>query len=114
MKKYERVSEVCFIYSPCADIAEAEKLGERLLAEKLAACINIIPIKSLYNWEGKMERGDEAVLLAKTTKARSKKAMERIVALHSYQLPSVTAFCESAAHPRWRNWVAEQVKPQGG
>ena len=102
---------IYFIYSPCAGRSEAEAIGERLVVERLAACANIIPaITSIYRWRGKLVKEKEAVLIAKTHRPLVDKAIARIGELHSYELPSITAFCEAAAEAKWRAWLAEQLK----
>lgn len=56
-----------FIYITCADESEAETVGSMLVERRLVACVNILPgMKSIYWWQGKLERGKEVVLIAKT------------------------------------------------
>jgi len=101
---------LCFIYSPCSNKAEAKKIGEALLTEKLIACANILNnITSIYNWDNKQTTSNEAVLIAKTITTYANKVMERIKSLHSYDVPSITAFDATNAEPQWQKWAEEQL-----
>ena len=56
-----------FVYTTYPSIVEAEQAGRTLVERRLAACVNILPnMVSLYWWEGKIERGEEAVMIVKT------------------------------------------------
>src|SRR5688572_20637560 len=56
-----------FVYTTWGSTVEAEQAGRALVERRLAACVNILPsMVSLYWWEGKIERGEEAVMIVKT------------------------------------------------
>lgn len=101
---------LCLIYVTTKDVQEAERLAGALLAEKLVACANILPhMISLYRWEGKIERADEAVLLLKT-RADLYAAVERRVSdLHSYEVPCIVRYDAAAANPAYAAWVEAET-----
>lgn len=44
------------ILCTCPDADCAENLANALIAEKLAACVNILPgVRSVYEWQGQIE-----------------------------------------------------------
>ncbi len=56
------------VYIVAADMAEANRIVEALVAERLARCVNILgSIRSVYRWQGAVERADEVAMIAKTT-----------------------------------------------
>jgi len=61
------------IYITAGDREEAMKIGRTLVEEGLAACANLFPITSIYQWKGKIEEGSEFGYLSRQEKARSKK-----------------------------------------
>jgi periplasmic divalent cation tolerance protein len=100
------------IYVTCASLEEAERIGSLLVAEHLVACVNVLSgMTSIYRWEGKIERGHEVVLLAKTTLARTPAAIERVTSLHSYQVPCVVALPITEGNPEYLAWVRSAVEP---
>ncbi len=85
-----REDAVTLLYVTCASDAEAEKVAEAVVGARLAACANIIPgMRSLYWWLGKLERGEEAVLILKTRSSLVEAATQAVKAAHSYSVPCV-------------------------
>ena len=99
---------VCFC--TCPDRAVADHLAETLVGEGLAACVNVVPgLHSVYRWQGAIERGDETLLLIKTTLAGLPALSARIVELHPHELPEVVAVEVAGGLSAYLDWVAEQV-----
>jgi len=95
-----------------APVGEAETLGRALVAERLAACVNLVPsLRSIYRWEGEVQVDEEALLVIKTTAARLAALTERVNALHSYDLPEVLALPAAGGSTPYLEWVAEEVAP---
>jgi periplasmic divalent cation tolerance protein len=67
-------------------------LADVLVSERLAACVNIIPvIESVYRREGKITRDSETLMIVKTTDERYPKLERRVKELHRYSTPEVIA-----------------------
>ena len=97
---------IATVYAVFADAAEAERIAEMVIAERLAACANILaPCRSIYRWQGAIERAEEVPALFKT--ARPEELIARIVALHSYDVPAVVAWPIGQAHAPYAEWVRE-------
>ena len=89
---------------------EAARIGQTLVAERLAACANVIgPIRSIYRWQGAVEDAAEHLLLLKA-RARDVKVLgERVRALHSYEVPEVLALPIRAGSAAYLAWLAEST-----
>lgn len=84
------MSEIVLLYCTTASIEEAEAIAEAVVGQRLAACANIIPgMRSLYWWQGKLEKGEEAVLILKTRRDLVPQATEAVKKAHSYTVPCV-------------------------
>jgi periplasmic divalent cation tolerance protein len=95
-----------WVYVTTATADEARAIGKALVAERLAACVNILdPMQSFYWWEGKIEEGRETVLIAKTRQARLEDVIARVKALHSYSVPCVVALPIEAGNPDYLRWI---------
>ena len=89
---------------------QAEQLAERLVAERLAACVNVLgPVASIYRWEGKVEHDEEVLLLIKTTGAGVEPLKTRVLELHPYDTPEFLAFEVAAGSSGYLDWVARSV-----
>ena len=98
------------IYVLFATAEEAERVGDILLEERLAACINIIgPVQSTYRWEEKIERSLEVAAILKTTDRQSPALMDRIAELHSYDVPCIVSWPIDEILAPYARWVEESV-----
>ena len=97
------------VYTPCTDKEEAHNIAEALLNDKLIACANIFPIKSLYWWKGDLQEDNEVVLLVKTTDKLWEKVKKKIIGMHSYECPCVMKI-KVEANKEYEGWVRKQVK----
>ena len=89
---------------------EAEKISKTLVAEKLAACVNIVPkISSRYWWQGKMETASESLLLVKTKKSLIPKLIKKVKAIHSYTVPEIIALQIAQGNPVYLNWIQDSI-----
>ena len=87
------MSDTALFYVTFPSKAEAERVAETLLAERLAACVNILaPCTSIYRWEGRIERAEEVPVLIKTRAMLAVRLRERLTALHPYELPVIEAW----------------------
>lgn len=94
----------------CPDEACANAIALKLVEDRLAACVNILPrAQSVYRWQGKVESASEVPLLIKTT-AGSYPALEAgIRQLHPYAVPEIAAFPIVAGLPAYLDWVAAET-----
>ena len=100
---------VCFC--TCPDAATAQRIADALVEERLAACVNVLPgLRSVYRWQGAVERADEVLLLAKTVSGRLDALTARLTALHPYELPEVVAVEVAGGLAAYLDWVAEQTR----
>ena len=109
----ERSPAALIVFITAADEKEAEKIAERLLAERLAACVNIVGVaRSRYWWEGKLEESRETLLIAKTTPACLDGLTAAVKAVHSYQVPEIIAVPIVGGSADYLKWIADEVKPR--
>jgi len=95
------------VYITCESAGEAAAIARTVVAERLAACGNIIDgMRSVYWWEGEVTEGTETVLILKTTAARVAALTERVKALHSYDLPCVVEIPLTGGNAAYFDWIA--------
>lgn len=100
-------SRTCqLVLTTAPDLLVAERIARALVAEQLAACVNILPIaKSIYFWQGQVESAAEHLLIVKST-VRAYAAIEaRIRALHPYELPEVLAVPIAGGLADYLSWI---------
>jgi periplasmic divalent cation tolerance protein len=90
---------------------EAQHIAKLLIDEKLAACVQLLPIESFYFWQGKTQNESEVLLLVKTRSALFETAIARIKAVHSYTVPEVVAMPFSAGFAGYLDWIDSVTAP---
>lgn len=98
------------VYVTVPDGRTGTRLARELVRRKLAACVNIVPrIRSVYWWQGKIETGNEALLIIKTS-GRCLAALERAVhELHPYSVPEFVAVTLDHVAPKYREWLETSI-----
>lgn len=103
------MTDIALVLVTFADAAEAERIGRTIVEERLAACINIAaPCTSIYRWHGEVETASEVPATFKTTTILARRLVDRIAALHSYDLP-VIEITPVATTPAVAQWVADST-----
>lgn len=101
----------CLVYITTKDKKEALKIGQTLVKEKLAACVNIIsPVNSIYRWKGKIEKACEALLLVKTKKSLAKKIIKKVKSIHSYECPEIIFSPIEGGSEDYLGWIIGNTK----
>jgi periplasmic divalent cation tolerance protein len=89
---------------------DAEKIANGLLSEKLAACIQVIQIKSYYTWKESVNVDDEHLLLIKSKEKDYSEIEKCIKANHSYEIPEIIQLPMTAGLPAYLGWINDVTK----
>ena len=104
------MSEKLVVLMTAGSREEADKIANALVTEMLAACVNVLPgVTSVYRWEGAVQRDQEWLLLAKSTREVLDDLVRRVHALHSYDLPEVVALPITGGSEAYLHWVDGEV-----
>jgi periplasmic divalent cation tolerance protein len=81
-------------------------LAATLVAERLAACVNVLPeMASVYAWRGAVERDRERQILMKTTTARLEALQRRLTELHPYEVPEFLVLPLAGGSRAYLEWL---------
>jgi periplasmic divalent cation tolerance protein len=97
------------IFVTTSSHAEAEGIARGLVSLRLAACVKIIPLQSIYTWEGKTECSSEWQLLIKTDLNLFETIENKIKELHSYTTPEIIAVSIVAGSSAYLSWLSDSV-----
>ena len=89
---------------------EADRIAAALVGEMLAACVNVLPgVTSVYRWEGQVQRDQEWLLVAKSTREVLDDLVRCVQALHSYDLPEIIALPVVGGSEAYLRWIDGEV-----
>jgi periplasmic divalent cation tolerance protein len=93
---------------------DAERLGEGLVVEHLAASCSVVPtVHSFYYGDGLLKREHEALLLVKTVRSRSQAVQEYLRKHHEYEVPEILEIAIDGGSSPYLKWLADQVTNPG-
>ena len=96
------------------DREAANRLGRRLVEERLAACVNVLPpMQSTYRWKDAIESEPERQVLIKTTESRLSALEARIRDLHPYEVPEFVVMRAERGSDAYIAWVEAAVSRRG-
>ena len=98
-----------FIYSTFSSKKEAKEIGKRLVRKKLAGCVNIFPIDSIYSWQRKIVRDKEFAAIIKTKKENFKKVEKFIQDHHSYDTPCILEISTGHVTKKYLKWLRKSI-----
>ena len=100
--------KILLALSTFPDRETAQRIANKLITEKFAACANILPaIESIYRWKEKIESGNETLVFFKLSEDRQSAFQERLRALHPYEVPEIIFVPVSNGLPEYLSWVVE-------
>jgi periplasmic divalent cation tolerance protein len=91
---------------------DVEAVAAALVEERLAACVNVLPpMRSVYAWEGRIDRADERQLVIKTTTTRVPDLELRLKALHPYDVPEFLVIPVLGGSRDYLSWITGSTQP---
>ena len=103
-------AEIVVVFCTVPDQATGRDIARKLIAQRQAACVNLLPgVESVYRWEGEMHFDAECLMMIKSTKDRYSALQAAIVALHPAELPEVIAVPLSNGLAEYLNWVRTET-----
>jgi periplasmic divalent cation tolerance protein len=87
----------------------ANDLAQSIVSARLAACVQIQQVQSVYRWKGKVCSEPECVLAIKTTDAKYEELEQHIRANHSYEMPEIVRMPIAGGSAEYLAWIGESV-----
>ena len=84
-------------------------IANKLVKQKLAACVNIINISSIYAWKGKIENQSEYLALFKTSKKNQSKLKKELQKLHPYDIPEIAEINVDSINQSYLKWLVDST-----
>lgn len=97
-------------YVTAPDLTCARRIASALVAQKTAACVNIVPaLESVYRWQGNIEHANEVLLIIKTRAAALPAIEDCLAKLHPDDVPECIALPITGGSQSYLDWLIEQT-----
>ena len=98
------------VFITTASYEEARKIVDELVAQRKAACVNIVPrVNSIFRWKGKIENAEESLLVVKTRARLFPEVVSAVKGIHSYEVPEIIALPIIDGNPDYLAWLKEET-----
>src|ERR1700694_15039 len=99
------------VYTTYPSIVEAERAGRSIVEQRLAACVNILPGMVSHNgWQGKIERGEEVVMIIKTRASLADRVRDAVKASHPYTMPAILVIPLESVEESYLGWIMAETQ----
>lgn len=103
---------IVYSTAPSADVAS--KVASALVNARLAACVSTVPgVTSTYWWEGKVETGQEHLLMIKTRAELVEELTKKVTEIHPFDTPEVVALPIVGGLGKYLEWIDQSTKEPG-
>ena len=101
---------VVLIYTTFPALDDAKRVGEALVASRLAACVNMFPgMISIFEWKGAREEASEVAMIIKTRRALAEAVQAEVKRLHPYELPALLVLPTEGGSAEYCGWIVSET-----
>ena len=101
--------EICVIFSTVPPDRSAAMVS-KLIGSRLAACVNIVPVRSLYRWKGELCDDGEHLLIIKARNSLAGEVVKAIRMVHPYEVPEIIVLPVITGHAPYIDWVYSETQ----
>lgn len=103
-------SQFSIVFVTVGNVSEAKSIARKLVEESIAACVGMIPQKSIYAWKGEIVEDSEVLLIIKTKKDKFGQLKKTVLNAHSYEVPEIVRIEIQEGHKPYLQWIEESVR----
>jgi periplasmic divalent cation tolerance protein len=108
------MTDKVIVLSTCSSKEEALRIARGLVADRLAACVNLVEgALSVYQWQGSVQENQEVMLVVKSRRDLLGRLQERLASMHSYEVPEAIAIPVVDGLPAYLQWLDRELDPPG-
>jgi periplasmic divalent cation tolerance protein len=101
------------VLSTAGDKQEAKDIAWALIERRQAACVNVVPIESVFRWKGEIEESPEFLLIIKTTASSFDQVAATIKELNTYKVAECLQLPLEAGAAEYLAWIGEAMGASG-
>jgi periplasmic divalent cation tolerance protein len=93
------------VYVTAGSKENASEIARELVSKRLAACVNMFPVFSIYRWKGEIEEDNEIAMFVKTDSSRLEEIIALVKSLHTYEVPAIEFWKIEGGEQGYLDWI---------
>ena len=102
------MNQVLLLITTEYDKKAAKKIAKLLLKKKLAACVSLKVINSIFEWEGKIQEVNEVEIIIKSKPELKKALIVFLQKMTSYDVPQII-YKKFSSEKKYTYWVNKSI-----
>lgn len=102
----EQKYSIVFITAPKD---KSKDIARFIIEQKLGACVNIMPVESIYWWKNDIETSEEHLLIVKTLKEKIVLLIEKVKEIHPYTVPEIISINIESGMESYLKWIEDSI-----
>jgi periplasmic divalent cation tolerance protein len=103
------MNEHLIVFVTASSEPQARRIARKLLQSKLAACVNFVPVDSMFAWKGSIQEEDEILMIIKTRTDAFDALADAVKSAHSYDTPEIIALPVVLGSREYMRWIDNEV-----
>ena len=104
------MAEDIMVVFSTAPADKSDSIARMLIDKRVAACVNVVPVRSYYRWNGEFCDEQEHLLIAKTTKEKTGEVIASIRCIHPYDVPEIVGLPLIDGYLPYLEWVKKETR----
>jgi periplasmic divalent cation tolerance protein len=103
------MNEHLIILVTASSDVQARRIARKLLQDKLAACVNFVPVDSMFVWKGEIQEEEEVLMIIKSRSEVFDDLMNTVKAIHTYDTPEIIGMPIVLGSDDYLKWINHEV-----
>lgn len=105
------IEQPALVYTTFPKLEDAKRVGDALVAARLAACVNIFPgMISVFEWKGTRDEASEVAMIIKTRASLADAVMTETKRLHPYEVPALLVLPTDGGSVEYCAWIVSETE----
>ena len=99
------INDYSIAITTTADRESAKNVARLLVEKRLAACVHILPVESVYFWQGEICEANETTLFIKSRTVLFDEIRTAVRENHAYEVPEIIQVPITDGLPEYLKWI---------
>ena len=88
---------------------QARQIARKLLRRNLAACVNLVPVDSMFLWQGEIQEEEEVLMIIKTRSETFDDLLAAVREIHTNETPEIIGMPIVMGSRDYLKWITDET-----